>query len=358
MVKIWERYFLKQYLAILFLILFCFFGLFVIVDFASHANLFRFQRIHFTLLEIAYYYGCEFANHLDVLIPLALLIATIKTLTTLNTSNELTALLVGGVPLHRLVRPFLIVGLLGTAVLYLNTQFLQPLTATSRKVLYEQRKTGSHKHTLTNVQHLAVADNSDLIYHHYDPTSNRLVDAYWIRSPSDIFHMQHLYTDMTVPLGEHVKHLTRNEAGQLIPHEFNEKREFPELTIESSLLMENLNVAKELSLTELWKRYQKSSGTHSEKASTAISDLLFKVSMPWLSILAIIAPIPFCTTHSRTLPIFLIYTVGLAAFLTFFLLLKAFLLLGQRQVLSPFVAIGVPFLLFTIIIYRSFRKMS
>ena len=75
---IWERYFLKELFKVFFLFLFCFYGIYVLVDYATHSH--SFHNYHFSFLNIAIYYAYEFIMRMDVLIPFAILLATIKTL--------------------------------------------------------------------------------------------------------------------------------------------------------------------------------------------------------------------------------------------------------------------------------------
>src|SRR5436190_24088446 len=115
--KIWERYFLKQMLKVFFLFLFCFYGLYVVVDYASHTSALPHHQTQVPGQELIRYYLFVFASRAEILIPFALLIAVIKTLITLNTHQELVALLASGVRLKTLMRPFILMGLVCTLFL-------------------------------------------------------------------------------------------------------------------------------------------------------------------------------------------------------------------------------------------------
>ena len=130
--KIWERYFISETLKTFFLFLFCFYGLYVLIDYATHASSFRHYG-NYSWLDIAYYYLYELVQRANVIVPFAILLAVIRTLCNLNVHHELVALLAGGIRIHSLLRPFLLVGLFFTALLYINTEFLMPLASNKLK---------------------------------------------------------------------------------------------------------------------------------------------------------------------------------------------------------------------------------
>jgi lipopolysaccharide export system permease protein len=83
----------------------------VLIDYASHTSALPHHQTQVKLKELARYYLFTFSSRAEILIPFALLIALIKTLCTLNTRNELIALMASGIKLQTLVRPFFYVGL-------------------------------------------------------------------------------------------------------------------------------------------------------------------------------------------------------------------------------------------------------
>src|ERR1700692_331215 len=94
--KIWERYFLKQFLSMLFLFLFCFYGVYILIDYASHTSALSHHKIQIPWFEAARYYLYVFATRSEILLPVALLIAFVKTVCSLNTHQELSALMACG----------------------------------------------------------------------------------------------------------------------------------------------------------------------------------------------------------------------------------------------------------------------
>src|SRR5690348_8415177 len=86
--SIWQRYLFREILKVFFLFLGCFFFLYSILDYSLHMQDFLVDKqIHLGHLFIYYFY--QFIKRADLLIPLALLIATLKVLFSFNARGEL-----------------------------------------------------------------------------------------------------------------------------------------------------------------------------------------------------------------------------------------------------------------------------
>jgi lipopolysaccharide export system permease protein len=74
--KIWERYFVAEFLKTFLLFLLGFYGLYALIDYSVHVNSFNYIRFTDQWKMIVLYYGSEFINRSDVIVPFGLLIAT------------------------------------------------------------------------------------------------------------------------------------------------------------------------------------------------------------------------------------------------------------------------------------------
>src|SRR5215468_3334694 len=123
--KIWQRYLIREILKVFFLFLGCFFFLYALIDYSMHMQDFfadkRIQIIHITV-----YYFFHFVKRADLLIPLALLIATLKVLFSLNARGELIALQSSGLPRKKILRPFFIIAVMCTLFNLASAEFLLP----------------------------------------------------------------------------------------------------------------------------------------------------------------------------------------------------------------------------------------
>lgn len=356
--QIWARYFLREFLKVFFLFLVCFYGLYVLVDYASHMSAILHHQKHIHWIDIAKYYSYVFASRAEILLPIGLLIALIKTLTSLNTHHELVALMAGGFKLKTLLRPFIYAGILCTLLLYLNEQFILP-SAMQRLRQFEEtnkeKKRRAHYDTQMMVRTLLMEDGSLLLFQDYDMANERFFDAYWIRSVDDIYRIKYLLPEKPMPIGLFVDHLTRQPNGEIALNESMDRYEFNQMHFSQELLQSTIMDPEALSLTELYAQpLDKNIDELSERDSKIQTAFYWKMMIPWLSVLAIIAVAPFCVRYSRQTPLFFIYVGGLFGFLAFYLLLDAAQILAKRQVvISPALGLGVPFL--TVFTYFSWR---
>lgn len=347
--KLWERYFAKQFLGIFCALLFGFFALYVLLDYSSHTATFHKNHIRFEWHELILFYFWEFVRRIDVLIPFALLIATIKTLCQLNVNNELVAMLSSGVPIKSLLKPFFVLGCIFTALMYLNTQFLVPIAATHLKSISdESRKTRKNKQEQAFLEHIAMADESTIIFQRYDSEEQRFFDAYWVRSADDVYRIKYLYPHGgDTPRGEFVQHLQRNAQGAMVETSAQKEQTFTDMHFNKKKLIDSTILPEQLSLTTLWDKIGFSQNPPTEKQVQLLTTFYVRLAMPWLCLLVVIGPAPFCIRFSRTLPVFLIYAVAAFTFIALYLVMESAELMAKRQVFPPLAGIFLPLLLFS-----------
>jgi len=353
--KIRQRYFLKEMNKVFFLFLFCFYGLYVLIDYSTHTESFR--NYHFSFYDILGLYLYEFVMRMDILVPFALLIACIKVLTSLNAHNELVALMAGGIPLRKILSPFIYFGLFLTLIMYMNTEFIQPKALKYQKQIDLKRSQAKHKkHNHLPIQQLALDDGSSIIFQDYDETNQELYDVYWIRSIDDIIRMRSLFPFAETPFGVSVEHLVRDKDDRITLQDFAREENFSQLKFDKTKLQESVTSPSDLSLSTLYQKSQKQDSLLSEKQAKILSTFYYKLIMPWSCLLAILAPAPFCIRFSRMQPIFFIFAGCISGLVSFYLIMDAGLILGERQVLSPLLALGLPFALF--FSFFSFRYIN
>lgn len=340
---IWERYFLREALKIFALFLLGFYGLYALIDYSTHAA--SFKHYHFSILDIIKFYLFEFVTRMNVLVPFAFLIACIKTLCSLNTHNEIVALMASGIKLKRLLFPFIAFGLSLTAIIYFNTEVLQPMAFKyNTKLDHARAKAKQKKHQ--SIQQIILEDNSTFIFREYDREIKEFFDAYWVRSIDDIYRINRLSPYTQQPTGYDVDHLKRNVEGFLVAIESSPIKMFPDMHFNRDRLLKNVVSPEAQSLSELYKKIPDHGNSLSEKEAYLKTTFYYKLAMPWLCLLAILAPAPFCIRFNRTLPVFLIYALSIFGLATFYLVMEATVILGERQMVDPAFAVGVPFVCF------------
>jgi lipopolysaccharide export system permease protein len=344
MMKIWERYFLREVLKSFFFFILIFYGLYVLIDYSSHSSSFQYSHSRFKLYEIAVYYLFQFVERMEVLIPFGLLIATIRTLTNLNIHNELVALMASGVKIRTLLRPFILVGLAMVMLMYINTQFWMPYASQRMNHIEQKHRSQKNKTTQTlAVQNLALKDQTSVIFQNYDSIEKKLIDAFWIRDIDDIYRIKYLYPYHEIPTGHFVEHLQRGPGGQLTIVETSDVKQFPEMHFHKRDLFQGMIAPEDESLTDLWKKLPQNLSITSEKESETLSVFYHKLIMPWLCLLAVIGPAPFCVRYNRNMPLFFIYALSIFGLVAVYLVLDSTQILGKRQILEPWLAILIPF---------------
>lgn len=344
MIKIWERYFYKEIIKYFFFFLFVFYGLYILIDYSSHASSFHHGHSHFKLIDIAKYYLFDFIQKMEILISFGLLLATIRTLTNFNSHNELIALLASGINIRKLLKPFIVLGLLMVALMYVNTQYWMPYAMEqTNHIDQKHRKEKNKLNKITAVQNIVLKDGSTILFQNYDMLDKALVDVYWVRSIDNIYRIQTLYPYANPPLGKQVEELKRGNQGQLKFLGSHDELSFQDMRFHKKDLFQGIIDPEDLSLTALWRKMPEYNKATNEKEAQVVSAFYHKMLMPWLCLLAVIAPAPFCVRFSRNIPLFFIYALGLFGLVAFYLVTDATLILGKRQIFDPVFAILVPF---------------
>jgi lipopolysaccharide export system permease protein len=356
----WERYFYKKIIGSALLFLFVFYGLYVLIDYSSHLSGAHYHHSMLKPLELILHYLAEFSLRADLLLPFALLIATIHTLTQLNIHSELVSLLASGHSMHRLMRPFLVCGLLVVLLLYANHEWVIPRAAKEMQSLDKKYKVRKEKTSgLIAAHSLRLEDGTHIIYREFDAALKLFYEVYFIPSIDEVWRIGVLNPFEGVPVGEFVDQFNRDTHGNLQPVSSSKSKEFPDLHFQESSLKAILVDLEDLPLSKLYlESPQEKSAEDDEKSARMITALYRKLALPWLALLAVIAPAPFCMRFSRKLNLFLIFAGGIFGLAGLYLFFDAATVLGERQVIAPSIAILLPMALFIFFFMYRFIRMG
>lgn len=342
---IWQRYFIWEMTKVFLLFLCCFYGLYILIDYASHTSPSSHHHTQVQWQNLAKYYLFVFSSRAEILIPFAIMIATIKTLTTANVHREIVALLAGGISLNKIWRPFLAFGLFFTCLLYTNEQFLLPKALKKlRHIESTTKHQKSKRYPELAVNHLLLEDETLLLYQTYDAENEQFFDLFWIPSVDHLFRIKYLSAETAIPTGYYVDELVRQPSGELLQTVSFQERVFPEIHFGKEILKSNLIDPDALSITDLWHRLTLSNPELNERESKIATAFYWKSVMPWLAILVIVAIAPFCVRFSRQTPLFLIYVCGIFGLVIFYFVMDASQVIAKRQVVDPLYAILFPFI--------------
>jgi len=356
--KIWQRYLLKETLKVFFLFLLCFFLLYALIDYSMHMQeILKNKKISWGNLSI--YYGMLFSKRCDLLLPLSLLISSVKVLTSLNKRNELMAFQTAGIPLHHLTRPFFFVGIICVGLSYFNFEILAPKSLTYIDNFEKNylKKKNNQKKDQTSVFAIPLEDGSRLVYQSYAKSEKEFLDVFWILSADEIYHMKTLKIDSPSPIGSYVDHMKRDQEGKIVKVASHETFPFTGLNLNSNLQESYEHSIENRSITQLAQMTLRKSPLFLENRTLIHTYLYFKVLMPWLPVLVLIGVIPFCVRSSRILPTFFIFSATIFGYIAFFTLMDGCVVLGEMRVVSPFWAIFTLPIAFFFIFGPRFIKM-
>lgn len=354
----WEKYFYKKIISTALLFLLVFYGLYVLIDYSSHLSGAHYHHSMLKPLELLLHYFAEFALRADLLLPFALLIATIHTLTQLNIHSELISLLASGHSMFRLMRPFLVSGLVVVMLLYANHEWVIPRAAREVQTLNKKYKVRKEKTShLIAAQSLKLEDGTHIIYREFDPALKKFYEVYYIPTIDEVWRIGELNPFDGIPQGTFVDHFQRDVHGNLQPIDSAENKTFPNLHFQEASLKAILIDIEDLPLSKLYQESPaEKNAEEDEKSARMVTALYRKLALPWLALLAVIGPAPFCVRFSRKLNLFLIFTAGIFGLAGLYLFFDAATVLGERQVIAPSLAILWPMALFlSFFMYRFIR---
>lgn len=353
---IWERYFYKEICKTFTFLLFGFFALYVAIDMMTHLKDIRAGST--SLLVWINYYICTFSRRLDVLIPFTVLIGTIRLLLQFHARNELVALLVCGLPMKTLLRPFLVAASCMALLLYANFQFFLPATQPKALSIQENDFSKSMRgKRMQPVREVLLKDASRMFYKSYNSTTKEFLDVFWVASLDKVYHMKMLRSDNDRLIGVGVDLIVRDASGKMKKEGYYAEYPFKNMQFDDESLRQSIQLPRDQSITTLISQLSLYGQSISERAVDVRSFLIFKLTFPLLCLLAVVVPLPYCLSYRRDLAPFMIYLLSLGALFCFFLLLQVALVLAKSHTISPLLALGVPWLLAGLIAARNYLKV-
>jgi len=346
--KIWQRYLFSKLIKTFTFLLFCFFLIYLLVDFSVHGTQFLTAK-NGTFSQIVFYYLYTFSAHLELFCSLVFLLTLLRTLFDLNHSHELIALHMAGLSKKRILAPFFALAAALALTSYLNLQYISP---------YAQEMAGNFRKICKNKQvqqqplhSIYLSDDSELIYQ--KKGKNELFDLFWIRSSNDIWHMKSLSLSKQLQ-GRYIDHFYRNEIGQLEKIESFPYRDFPEIPWDNISIDHPYISLQNRPLSLLLYQALNSS----TERSGIKTHLFYKLIIPLTPFIILLSLASTCIQFSRKKPLFLITSLSLFALISLKVILDGMLILGENQVLSPAIAILGPFILISGFSLTSFRKVK
>ena len=351
---IWERYIFKELLKVFVFFLLCFFFLYVVILFSIQSfNFFEDGKIQ--ILLMLKYYSFQFIKRTYLLTSLATLVAGVAVMCSMNNARELLALRASGVTLNTLLRPFFFLGVLCCTFNWICGETLLP-KALNYIDLVEHKKYLIDSNNKRPFKILYLKDNSKLIYQKYLPETHQYYDVIWIRSFNDIWKIKILNGDPKHPLAEYADHLVRDSSGLLKKAESFDRCVLKNLTWQAKLSKNGYVPMENRKISELFRVLFHFHEISKAQYAEVFSYFLYKISIPMISVLIIMGITPYCIRYSRELPQFIIFSLSLFIFFSFFTISQSMIIIGENRILHPALAILTPYVLsFALFSWKLFK---
>lgn len=358
--KIIDRYILKQYLIPFGYILGTFCLLYVILDLFDRFS--DFVAVKAGALDILTYYGYflfkvnGFVPFLVMVLPIAMLLATLYTLTMFARHNELTAMCASGVSLRRLMLPLMGVGLCASLFGAVVQETMGPratrwISDYTRQVLKPSR------------QHLFVV--RDYLYHSGTAHRQWLINELDQRKPNILKGVKVTQERRDRSLAQVV---TADRAEWLDGawwfygvrrREYNERSdpagpqieildkpvEMVEYDEQPDDFINELKDVDFLSTSDMIRSIQNRPNVSGRWLAKRLTDINSRVAMPWSCLVLILLGLPATMGGARRSAMRSV-VFGIVALFAFYVLVQLGMILGKREILSPWLAGWLPNLTF------------
>ena len=346
--RIIHRYVVREYLKLFSLSLSSLIFIYIIVLFFQKMNLFvKYQAPFYMIFEYLLYKIPEVT--FQWILPYAVLLATLLTLSLLSQHSEVTAMKAGGVSLYRITSPLFLIAFLISLCSFLGNEYLVPFTNQRTQYLLDikvrkEKTSGFFKnykiwfrsgHRIFNIQLLNPQEKvlKGVTLYQFDDHFRCIQRIDAAEAKWDIGRWQ--FYDGAI------RDFEKNGSVRMTPFK---QLEFPlEENWESFEKIER--ESREMSYGELYNYIQKirSAGYDSTRY---LVDLYSKLSYPLLNLIMILIGVPFALKTGRSggiaLSIGISVMIGFAYGVTFYI----FLSFGKSGILPPLLSAWTPTLIF------------
>ena len=175
--KLFKKYIFSSFLIRFLILLFFFFGFYLLIDFSLNAK--SALRTDISILQIFSYYLFEIALKLEILVPLCFLFSLVQTLFRFNNNLELVAFQSCGLSIQQLLKPIYSFSWCLTFFLLFNTQITIPKF---QSVIVDIKKPKKQKKTESGIYHQKAHDLYDIIYSDYQHDNQKFIDVFFFKN--------------------------------------------------------------------------------------------------------------------------------------------------------------------------------
>lgn len=287
-------------------------------------SLMLFKNPNFNLVK---HYLAMLLYRFEIFAIISSVFATALTLFSLSRNKEIFALQVAGLPLQKILLPFLYLGFGMAIVGYGVNEFGVPNT-------YKWMKKKHFRFAKSNKMpfvHEYLQDGSHIAYQIREGTIH---DFFWIRPDIDVWHAKNVHLENDQLRAQFVDKFEKTSEGSLQKTSSHQEYFFPNLL---ASLEESVSLEPVMKIIQSLDLLFNSSQLDSKDRAPILTLLCYKLINPWypllISLMTFLIYFYFDCTRK---PIWLCFLCALL-FLCFFSLSKTFIILGENYVLSPWI---------------------
>ncbi len=349
--KIFHKYILSEFLKLFVLTMVLFLTIFLLVEFVDKMDSIMNEKIRAE--EAAAYFLYKIPGLVNLITPIAVLMATTLTLGILSRHSEITAIKAGGTSILKITTPILICAVLISFIVILVNEAVVPVT-NDRAMAIENKWLNKKPSEFFGDEGIWLKRGSGLYNIKKVDIDNNTIEGitfYSIKDPfnsfkadSKVIAQSAVWVDEGWQAGvARVTHFTEDGA---IEESVEIAYVFPELSPPEELDFSGTERGQEdMGYLEL-KNYiaeLKDEGYNTDKV---VVDLYGRISFPLVNIIMVLIGIPFALRPGRHGGIADGIAVSVVIAFSFWIVFAVARSLGQSGVLPPIVAAGFPDLLF------------
>jgi lipopolysaccharide export system permease protein len=324
--------------------------LFILIDFIERSrHLFK-HGANFGAIFL--YYLFKSPNILFLMLPVAVLLGTLLTLTVLSKHSEIVAIKAGGIPVIRAVLPILVMAGLISGGGFLINETLAPASNLKAEYIYKtaiKKQTWKVKYKKRNVWY--KAKNAIYKFDLFVPEQGKM-DGIAVYRFDDQFHLIERIEAEKAQYYNDRWHMLNGVRRVLIKGQPAASTGFEEMTVDIPETPADLKVyqkkTEQMNYREL-KQYVARLEQEGYDATMYRVDMHAKLSFPLVSIIMAILGIPFAIRHGRQGGMAAGFGIGVVLGVVYWIALSIMLALGHSGALGPIVSAWGSHALFGII---------
>lgn len=350
LVRLLDRFVLKDFLRAYFYCIAAFFSIWLIFDASDTISIFLDERVSMRL--IAEYYLTQVPQILVILLPVSLLLAVLFSLGRMSRTNEIVSMLTAGISIPRLLAPLFLMGLLTVGLSSALNYSLAPHAEQARKTYLDVARADAREPGLTAQIFRNRADSRTWFIQHFIPGQNDFTTVQVLQQDEqDNIVKNYLATTAVYHPAEKtwelqaVKVVNYDGSGNILDDETRDTLMIEHWS-ETPFRLASTNMRAEfLSLDELRDYLRFNSDFPQSLLAPFSTHLEYRIALPWTCLVVVLLAAPLAIGFSRG---GILSSVAAAIGLVFVMnfLTHLFLALGEGDRISPWAAAWTPNILF------------